>query len=85
MYDGDSCDKAISTLHCALENGSDLHVNKRQKTRHYRARSTEEEKRMPNVFVFYFARRTHKLGCYSDVIHSFSALSKEPLPKSYTI
>ena len=27
----------------ALEYGSDLHVNKRQKIRHYRARSTEEE------------------------------------------
>ena len=33
---------AVSTLHCALENGSDLHVNERQKIRHYRARSTEE-------------------------------------------
>ena len=28
--------------HCALENGADLHVNERQKIRHYRARSTEE-------------------------------------------
>ena len=27
---------------CALENGADLHVNERQKIRHYRARSTEE-------------------------------------------
>ena len=26
----------------ALENGADLHVNERQKIRHYRARSTEE-------------------------------------------
>ena len=26
----------------SLENGSDLHVNERQKIRHYRARSTEE-------------------------------------------
>ena len=26
-----------------LENGSDLRVNERQKIRHYRARSTEEE------------------------------------------
>ena len=40
---------AKETLYCELENGSDLHVNERQKTRHYRARSTEEERRrMPN-------------------------------------
>ena len=29
-------------MHCALENGADLHVNEHQKIRHYRARSTEE-------------------------------------------
>ena len=34
--------EAVSTLHCALENGSDLQVNERQKIGHYRARSTEE-------------------------------------------
>ena len=39
----------VSTLHCALENGADLYVNKRQVLRHYRARSTEERRRrMPN-------------------------------------
>ena len=32
-------------LHCALENGADLHVNERQKVRHYPARSTEERRR----------------------------------------
>ena len=31
--------------HCALENGADLHVNERQKIRHYCARSTEERRR----------------------------------------
>ena len=32
--------------HCtALENGADLHVNERQKIRHYRATSTEERRR----------------------------------------
>ena len=39
--------EAVSTLYCALENGSDLHVNERQKILLYRARSTaeyEEEK-----------------------------------------
>ena len=35
--------ETVSTLHVALENGSDLHVNERQKIWHYRARSTEEE------------------------------------------
>ena len=35
---------SISTLHCALENGVDLHVNERQKIRYYRARSTEERR-----------------------------------------
>ena len=37
--------EAVSTLHCALENGANLHVNERQKIRHYRARSTEERRR----------------------------------------
>ena len=32
------------------EYGSDLHVNKRQKIRHYRARSTEEERQMATFF-----------------------------------
>ena len=31
---------------CALENGADLHVNERQKIRHYCARSTEERRRI---------------------------------------
>ena len=36
--------EAVNTLHCALKNGADLHVNERQKRRHYRARSTEERR-----------------------------------------
>ena len=40
---GSSYREAVSTLHVALENGSDLHVNERQKIRHYRGRSTGEE------------------------------------------
>ena len=35
----------MSTLHCALENGTDLYVNKHQKIQHCRARSTEEKKK----------------------------------------
>ena len=57
----------MSTLHCTLENGADLSVNERQKIRHYRARSTEERRRMPNHY-FYFARYVRKLRYY--VIHS---------------
>ena len=34
--------EAISTQHGVLEYGSDLHVNERQKIRHYHARATEE-------------------------------------------
>ena len=42
IYARSSYREAVSTLHCALENGSDLHVNEHQKIQHYRARSTEE-------------------------------------------
>ena len=35
----------MGTLHCALENGADLHVNERQKIQHYRAKSTQERSR----------------------------------------
>ena len=34
----------MATLHCALENEADLHLNEREKIRHYRARSTEERR-----------------------------------------
>ena len=36
FYTRSSYPKAVNTLHCALENGADLHVNERQKIRHYR-------------------------------------------------
>ena len=52
IYTRSSYPEAVSTLHCTLENGADLHVNERQKIRHYRARSTKKEeeleRRMPN-------------------------------------
>ena len=59
----------VSTLHCALENGTYLCVNERWKIRHYRARSTEERRRKPNPDV-YFAQCLHKIALYSDIIHS---------------
>ena len=48
----------MGTLHCALENGADLHVNELQKIRHYLARSTEERRRMPNPDFLLRAVRT---------------------------
>ena len=65
----------VRTLHCALENGTDLYVNEHQKIPHYRVRSTEERRRrMPNC-NFYFARCVRKLLYYSDVTHSFDLKS----------
>ena len=50
----------VGTLHCALENGADLYVNKRQKVRHYNARSTEEiriRRKKKNAKLFFFLLR----------------------------
>ena len=67
----------MGTLHCTLENGVDLYVNEHQKIRQYRARSTEERRRIrrkkknAKSRFFLFARCVHKIALYSDVIHSF--------------
>ena len=58
----------MSILHCALENGADLYVNERQKIQHYRVRSAEERRRMPNCDFFYITRCVSKIALYSDVI-----------------
>ena len=48
----------MGTLHCALESGSDLYVNERQKIRHYPIalgllkKEEEEERRMANCLFF---------------------------------
>ena len=39
----------VSTLYCALENGTDLYVIERQKIRRYRAISTEERRKKKNA------------------------------------
>ena len=49
IYTRTSYREAVSTLHCALENEADLHVNERQKIRHYRTRSTEERRRRRRI------------------------------------
>ena len=41
----------MGTLHCALENGADLYVNEHQKIRYYRARSTEERRRIRSAVL----------------------------------
>ena len=50
----------MSTLQCALENGTDLYVNERYKIRHYLAlgllKKEEEERRMPNRDFFFTSR-----------------------------
>ena len=72
----------VGTLHCMLENGADLYVNKRQKIRHYRARGLlkkeeeEEERRIPNR-DFFTSRgayvKLHYIACYTlirlDISH----------------
>ena len=65
--------EAVSTLHCALDNGADLHVNDCHKIRHYRARSTEERRRRIPNHDFFTSRGAYirKLVLYSDVIHLF--------------
>ena len=53
----------MGTLHCALQNEANLYVNERQKIRHYRARSTEERRRMPNRdFLLRAMLYTHLIG-----------------------
>ena len=43
----------MGTLHCALENGADLHVNERQKTRHYRRKKKNAKLRYRVNSVIY--------------------------------
>ena len=66
--------EAVRTQHGALEYGSYLHVNERQKIRHYCARFTEkleEEEKERQMAIFYFAWYARKLRYYGDIIHSF--------------
>ena len=64
----------MGTLHCALENGADLRVNERQKIRHYRARSTEEEEELEEeecqIAIFYFARCVRKFSASKHTVLS---------------
>ena len=67
----------MSTLHCALENGADLYVNERQKMRHYRARSTEKRRRMPN-HDFFTSRGAYVKLRYIEMLYTHS-IENQPL------
>ena len=73
IYTRSSYPEAVNTLHCALENGADLHVNEHQKIRHYRARSTEERRirrrrRKKNAKSLFFTSRCgRKLALNSNL------------------
>ena len=67
------------TSHCAVENGADLHVNERQKIRHYRARSTEERRirrrrrRKKNAKSRFFTSRGGYVNlCYIAMLYTYS-------------
>ena len=67
----------MGTLHCALENGADLYVNERQTIRHYRARSTEERRRIrrkkKNAKSRYFTLRgVYVHLCYIAMLYTHS-------------
>ena len=53
----------VSTLHCVLENGSNLHVNEHQKIQNCCTRSTEERRRKKNVKLRYFTLRGAFVNC----------------------
>ena len=64
----------MGTLHCALENGTDLYVNERQKIRHYRAMSAEERrKKNAKSRFFYFlwckGEGRNSQGCFQQRIN----------------
>ena len=71
IYTGSSYQKAVSTLHVVLENGSDLHVNERQKIRHSRRLGPLENKnKNKKVKWRFFTSRGAHLNC-TIIIHSF--------------
>ena len=66
----------MGTLHCTLENGVDLYVNKRQKFDTIvlgllKEEEDEEEEEECQITIFYFMWCVHHITLYNDVIHSF--------------
>ena len=75
IYTRSSYPEAVSTLHCALENGADLHVNEHQKIRDYRARSTEERRRIRKKNVksrFFTSRGAYANLSYIAMLYTYS-------------
>ena len=70
IWTGSSHREAVSTLHVALENGSDLHVNERQKIRLYRGRGPLEKNKNKKPKWRFFTSRGAHLNC-AIIIHSF--------------
>ena len=73
----------MATLHSALENGADLHVNERQKIRHYRARSTEERrirrrKKNNNAKSLFFTSRSAYVNCTIIVMLYTHSIGNQP-------
>ena len=78
IYTRSSYPEAVSTLHYALENGADLHVNERQNIRHYRPRSTEERRRRKkNVKSRFFTSRGAYVNLrYIAMLYTYSIGNK---------
>ena len=72
----------MGTLHCVLENGADLYVNERQKIRHYRARSTEERRRIrrrkKNAKSRFFTSRGAYINCTIIVMLYTHSIRNQP-------
>ena len=72
----------MGTLHCALENGVDLYVNERQKIRYYRARSTEERRRIrrkkKNVKSRFFTSRGAYVNCAIIAMLYTNSIGNQP-------
>ena len=59
----------MGTLHCALENGADLHVNSVRRYDTIVLGLLKKEEEECQIAIFYFARCVRKIVLYSDVIH----------------
>ena len=53
-----------------LENGSDLHVNERQKIQHYLLKIKKMKKEECQIAIFYFTQCVLKLCYYSNLMHA---------------
>ena len=59
------------TSHCALENGADLHVNERQKIRHYRLGLLKKEEEC-QIAIFFTSRGAYVNLRYMAMLYTYS-------------